>query len=262
MNLWLRVFMPFAAGYYFSYFLRNVNAVIAPELTRELGISAADLGLLTAAYLIAFGAFQLPLGVLLDRYGPRRVEAGLLLIAAVGCAAFALGGGLPELALARGLSVGSLVPESVPGVGEAAIVVFVWSAIPATITGLVLAAVVWRTGSLSWIATVGVAIIAFAAAAMLLPLELHDARPYLAFLAGLVSIALCDHPEIEEILTQDDVEVAFPPALIEDILTGQKGFGETTETHQAIESLFRRHKRADFLRINGMKAVLEKAAGQ
>ena len=75
MNLWLRIFLPFAAGYYFSYFLRNVNAVIAPELTRELGVSAADLGLLTSAYLLAFGAVQLPLGLALDRYGARRVEA-------------------------------------------------------------------------------------------------------------------------------------------------------------------------------------------
>jgi MFS family permease len=70
-----RIFLPFAAGYYFSYFLRNVNAVIAPELTRELGVSAADLGLLTSAYLLAFGAVQLPLGLALDRYGARRVEA-------------------------------------------------------------------------------------------------------------------------------------------------------------------------------------------
>ena len=84
-NNWeLRVFLPFAAGYYLSYFLRNVNAVIAPELTRELGIGAADLGLLTSAYLIAFGAFQLPLGILLDRYGPRRVNSTLLCVAATG----------------------------------------------------------------------------------------------------------------------------------------------------------------------------------
>jgi sugar phosphate permease len=103
MNLWLRVFLPFAAGYYFSYFLRNVNAVIAPELTRELGASAADLGLLTSAYLLTFGAVQLPLGIALDRYGPRRVEAVLLLIAATGCALFALGDTLPQLAVARGL---------------------------------------------------------------------------------------------------------------------------------------------------------------
>ncbi len=37
MNLWLRIFLPFAAGYYFSYFLRNVNAVIAPELVMSQG---------------------------------------------------------------------------------------------------------------------------------------------------------------------------------------------------------------------------------
>ncbi len=103
MNPWLRVFAPFAVGYYLSYLLRNVNAVIAPELTRELAVSAAELGLLTSAYLLAFGAFQLPLGLLLDRYGPRRVEAGLLLVAALGSAAFAMGSNLPELAGARAL---------------------------------------------------------------------------------------------------------------------------------------------------------------
>ena len=100
---WLRVFLPFAAGYYLSYLLRNVNAVIAPDLTRDLAMSAGDLGFLTSAYLFGFGAFQLPLGILLDRYGPRGVEAGLLTIAAAGCAAFALGTNLTELALGRGL---------------------------------------------------------------------------------------------------------------------------------------------------------------
>lgn len=102
-SLWLRVFLPFAAGYYLSYLLRNVNAVIAPELTHEFGVSAADLGLLTSAYLVAFGAFQLPLGLLLDRYGPRRVESLLLLVAASGAALFALGQNLPQLILARAL---------------------------------------------------------------------------------------------------------------------------------------------------------------
>lgn len=101
MHLGLRLFLPFAAGYFLSYLLRNVNAIIAPDLTRELGLSAADLGLLTSAYLLIFSSFQLPLGVLLDRYGPRRVETVLLLIAAAGSAWFAIGASLPELALAR-----------------------------------------------------------------------------------------------------------------------------------------------------------------
>lgn len=103
MNLWLRIFLPFAVGYCFSYFLRNANAVIAPGLVAELGVSAADLGLLTSAYLLAFGSVQLPLGIALDRYGPRRVEATLLVIAAAGCAMFALGSTLTELAVARTL---------------------------------------------------------------------------------------------------------------------------------------------------------------
>lgn len=103
INPWRRIFAPFAAGYFLSYLLRNANAVISPELTRDLGLAAADLGLLTSAYLLAFGAFQLPLGILLDRYGPRRVEAGLLLFCAAGCALFAGGAGMPQLTLGRAL---------------------------------------------------------------------------------------------------------------------------------------------------------------
>ena len=64
-----------------SYFYRNVNAVISPELTRELVLSPGALGLLTAVYFVAFAAMQIPAGMLLDRYGPRRVEPALLLVA-------------------------------------------------------------------------------------------------------------------------------------------------------------------------------------
>lgn len=97
------IVLPYALGYFISYLLRNVNAVIAPSLVAELGLSAADLGLLTSAYLVGFALTQLPLGVALDRFGPRRVEAVLLLVAALGCAGFALGHGLIHLTLARGL---------------------------------------------------------------------------------------------------------------------------------------------------------------
>lgn len=55
-----RVFVPFALGYVLSYLLRVVNAVIAPALINDLGLSASDLGLLTSANLFAFAAIQLP----------------------------------------------------------------------------------------------------------------------------------------------------------------------------------------------------------
>ncbi len=86
----LRVFVPFALGYFLSYLYRVVNAVIAPDLVRDVGLDANQLGMLTSAYFITFAAFQLPLGILLDRYGPRRTEAGLLLFAALGAAVFGL----------------------------------------------------------------------------------------------------------------------------------------------------------------------------
>ena len=93
--------LPFASGYFMSYLLRAVNAVVAPDLVKDVGLSPAQLGLLTAAYLGAFALFQLPLGVLLDRYGPRKVQAGLLSIAALGCLAFAFAPGFIGLFAAR-----------------------------------------------------------------------------------------------------------------------------------------------------------------
>jgi sugar phosphate permease len=101
--LWIRLFLPFAGAYFLSYHFRTANAVIGPVLGEELSLSAADLGLLTSAYFLAFGAAQLPLGALLDRFGARRVEAALLLIAAAGAALFAGGNSIGPLALARGL---------------------------------------------------------------------------------------------------------------------------------------------------------------
>lgn len=102
-QLWFRLFVPFAAGYFLSYLYRTVNAVLGPVLARELNLGDNALGLLTSTYFLAFGAAQLPLGMLLDRFGPRRVEAGLLLLAAAGAATFALSDELGGLAIGRAL---------------------------------------------------------------------------------------------------------------------------------------------------------------
>ncbi len=98
-----RVFVPFALGYFLSYLFRVVNAVIAPDLVRDIGLDAGDLGLLTSAYLLSFAAFQLPLGILLDRFGPRRTEAALLVFAALGAIVFALAEGRTGLIAGRAL---------------------------------------------------------------------------------------------------------------------------------------------------------------
>ena len=97
------VFIPFASGFFLSILLRYVNAVIARDLAADFSLTPADLGLLTSVYFLVFAAFQIPLGVLLDRYGPRRVLAALLVFAAAGALTFGMAQGVGTLALGRAL---------------------------------------------------------------------------------------------------------------------------------------------------------------
>lgn len=99
----LRVFLPFALGYFLSYLFRVINAILAPNLAADIGVDPSELGLLTGTYFITFAAFQLPLGVLLDRFGPRKVEAILLFFAAAGALIFANATTLSGLVIGRGL---------------------------------------------------------------------------------------------------------------------------------------------------------------
>ena len=87
--IFLRVALPFLAGYFVSYVYRMVNAVLAPTLAAEFGLSAGGLGLLSSMYFLSFALCQLPMGLAMDRFGPRRVNAVLLLVAAAGGAWFA-----------------------------------------------------------------------------------------------------------------------------------------------------------------------------
>ena len=66
-----------------------VNAVLAPTLAAEFGLSAGGLGLLSSMYFFSFAFCQLPVGIAMDRFGPRKVNAALLLVAAAGGAWFA-----------------------------------------------------------------------------------------------------------------------------------------------------------------------------
>ena len=87
-RLVLVVVVPFAAGYFMSYLYRNINAVVGRYLIDELGLPGADIGLLTAAYFFTFALAQIPIGIMLDRFGPRRVNSALLCVAATGAILF------------------------------------------------------------------------------------------------------------------------------------------------------------------------------
>ncbi len=96
-----RIFLVFALGYFLSYALRTVNAALAPMLAADLSLSAGALGWLTSAYFLAFAAMQIPVGIWLDRYGARRTESALLIVAAAGASLVALGDTLWSITLGR-----------------------------------------------------------------------------------------------------------------------------------------------------------------
>ncbi|MGY8632097.1 MFS transporter [Bradyrhizobium sp. 14AA] len=102
-RLTARVFLPFAAGYYLSYLFRTINALIASHLSADTGLGTADLGLLTSVYFLVFAAAQIPVGILLDRFGPRRVQSVLLLLAAAGAGLFAISTDFLSLLIARAM---------------------------------------------------------------------------------------------------------------------------------------------------------------
>ena len=107
-------------AYVMSQFYRTSVGVIGPELMRSLGLSAAALGTLGGTFFVVFALCQIPLGVLLDRYGPRRVNAALLAVAALGALIFASASNAALLTLGRGVMglgcaaalIGSLVVYS------------------------------------------------------------------------------------------------------------------------------------------------------
>ena len=95
------VFLPFALGHYLSSLLRNVNAVLASHLVGALALTPGELGLLTSAFFFAFALVQLPVGIALDRFGPRRVQLVMMLVGSVGALLFAHGASFGQLLLAR-----------------------------------------------------------------------------------------------------------------------------------------------------------------
>lgn len=75
--------------YIVSQFLRNSVGVIAPNLASELDLSAKEVGLLASVFFFSFAAAQIPLGIALDRYGPRLCMLVCAAIAIIGTLMFA-----------------------------------------------------------------------------------------------------------------------------------------------------------------------------
>jgi len=97
------IFLPLGLGYFLSFLYRSINAMIAPQLVAELSLSPSQLGFVTAVYFLTFGLVQLPLGLLLDRFGPALVQSSLLGVSASGAVIFSMGETVGLLAFGRGM---------------------------------------------------------------------------------------------------------------------------------------------------------------
>ena len=97
----ITVFFVFAFGYFLSCLLRAITATLSPVLTLEFQLMAADLGLLAGGYFLGFASMQIPLGYLLDKFGPKKIVSSFLLIAFIGTLSFALAQSFSGLLLSR-----------------------------------------------------------------------------------------------------------------------------------------------------------------
>jgi MFS family permease len=79
------IFSILSLMFIFSYFMRLSTGVLGPELMRDLEMDAAQLGLLGGIFFYAFAAVQIPVGLALDFFKPKRVIVITTLFAALGC---------------------------------------------------------------------------------------------------------------------------------------------------------------------------------
>jgi sugar phosphate permease len=96
------------AFYLFGFFHRVTPAVLTSELTRDFSLTAAMLGNLSAFYFYFYAAMQIPTGVLVDRYGPRKILTIGALVGGVGAMLFAFADSFISSAIGRGLIGGTV----------------------------------------------------------------------------------------------------------------------------------------------------------
>ncbi len=101
INKSILIFSVFAFGFFISNLLRSITATLTPALSTEFNLSAANLGLLAGGYFLGFSLMQIPSGMLLDRFGPKKVIGYLLIIALIGTISFAFAKSFAGLLISR-----------------------------------------------------------------------------------------------------------------------------------------------------------------
>lgn len=90
-----------ATFFFYAWVLRVAPSVMVEELMRDFAVGAGVLGHLSAAYFYGYAGMQIPVGLLLDRFGPRRLMTVAALVCAGGCVLFATGGSFATVITGR-----------------------------------------------------------------------------------------------------------------------------------------------------------------
>ena len=181
-----------ATAYMASHFFRAANVTIGLDLMHDLSIGPEALGALTGAFFFGFAAMQIPCGFLFDHFGPRRSVAGMLIVATIGGAIFALAPNWPVLLTGRVLMgcgfgvmlIGSMVvisrwfpPDRFSTVTAMVMSIGLLGNLAATTP------LAWASQAIGWRAVFGAAVVFTALAAIAVWLVVRDApsgHPFLA----------------------------------------------------------------------------------
>jgi len=99
---WL-IFWISSSLFFLSQFYRVSNAVIAPLLIQDLSLDTKSIGLISASFFYAFAVTQVPISLLLDKVGARKMMTALSLVGVIGAVVFSLADGLTVGVLGRAL---------------------------------------------------------------------------------------------------------------------------------------------------------------
>ncbi len=90
-----------ALFFFYAWILRVAPSVMIDEMMRDLAVGGAVIGNLSAVYFFGYAGMQVPVGMLIDRFGPRRLMTMAALGCVAGCAIFALSAGISGVAVGR-----------------------------------------------------------------------------------------------------------------------------------------------------------------
>ena len=100
-NQFFFIMFVLCAGYTVSQFLRTSIGVLSPTLMYDFNINPNNMGLLGGVFFLSFAIFQIPAGILIDKYGPRKVMSVVIIFAVLGSIIFALSSSFYGLLLGR-----------------------------------------------------------------------------------------------------------------------------------------------------------------